>query len=145
MLVNLASVELVAALLGGKVDIAVVEQAASEPGGECLRTERLMWVGASGGNAYMKRPLAVSIVSDACVFRPALFDAPTKRGIAWRTVFENGDIEATKATVRLDMAVTAWFASTVPADLQILPLPAGLPELPDFAVTLHLPPSGPRH
>ncbi|WP_254615130.1 hypothetical protein [Burkholderia pyrrocinia] len=67
MLVNLASVELVAALLGGKVDIAVVEQAASEPGGECLRTERLMWVGASGGNAYMKRPLAVSIVSDACV------------------------------------------------------------------------------
>ncbi|MGS0894412.1 LysR family transcriptional regulator [Burkholderia stagnalis] len=140
-LVNLASVELSAALRDGRVDLAVIEQAASEPGGERLRIEPLVWVGAAGGRAYMKRPLAVSIVSNACVFRPVLFDVLTKRDIPWRTVFENGDIEATKATVRMDMAVTAWLASTVPADLQIVPSPAGLPELPDFAVTLHLPSS----
>ncbi|WP_175700638.1 LysR family transcriptional regulator [Burkholderia ambifaria] len=142
VLVNLASVELSAALLDGRVDIAVIEQPASEPGGECLRIEPLAWVGAVGGNAHLKRPLAVSIVSDACVFRPALFDALTQHEIAWRTVFENGDIEATKATVRMDMAVTAWLASTVPSDLQTLRPAQGLPTLPDFAVTLHLPPSG---
>lgn len=141
-LVSLPSIELAAALADGQLDLAVIEQAASEPGGECLRTERLVWVGASGGSAYMKRPLAVSIVSDACVFRPALLDALAKRDIAWRTVFENGDIEATMATVRMDMAVTAWLASTVPADLQIVPSPMGLPALPDFSITLHVAPSG---
>lgn len=142
VLVNLASVELSAALLDGRVDIAVIEQPTSEPSGECLHIEPLAWVGAIGGNAYLKRPLAVSFVSEACVFRPALFDALTQHEIAWRTVFENGDIEATKATVRMDMAVTAWLASTVPADLQILRSAQGLPTLPDFAVALHLPPSG---
>ena len=41
VLVNLASVELSAALLDGRVDIAVIEQPASEPGGERLRIEPL--------------------------------------------------------------------------------------------------------
>jgi len=52
-------------------------------------------------------------------------------------VFENGGIEATTATVRHDLAVTAWLAFTVPADLDILPGDAGLPALPPFAINLH--------
>ena len=54
-------------------------------------------------------------------------------------MFENGNIEATTATVRTDLAVTAWLASTVPADLDILSVEEGLPELPVFAINLHLP------
>ncbi|WP_323121946.1 LysR family transcriptional regulator [Burkholderia alba] len=142
VLVSLASGELIDALRDGQVDVAIVEQTAGESGGECLRREPLAWVGARGGGAYMKRPLAVSVVSDVCVFRPVLFDALSKHGVTWRTVFENGDIEATRATVRMDMAVTAWLVSTVPPELQILSPLAGLPELPDFAITLHMSPSG---
>ncbi|HDR9181773.1 TPA: LysR family transcriptional regulator [Burkholderia vietnamiensis] len=141
VLVNLASVDLPAALLDGRVDLAVIEQPAREATGECLRSEPLVWAGAADGSAYRQRPLPVSIVSDACVFRAALFDALTHQEIAWRTVFESGDIEATKATVRMDLAVSAWLASTVPADLQVLRAEHGLPSLPDFAMTLHLPPS----
>ena len=46
-------------------------------------------------------------------------------------------MEATVATVRADLAVSAWLASTVPPDLDILAAGSGLPELPSFAISLH--------
>ena len=48
-------------------------------------------------------------------------------------------MEAALATVRADLAVSAWLASTLPPDLDILPSSFGLPELPAFAINLHLP------
>ncbi len=48
-------------------------------------------------------------------------------------------MEAALATVRADLAVSAWLASTIPPDLDILPSSFGLPELPAFAINLHLP------
>jgi len=88
----------------------------------------------------MKTPLPVSMVAETCAFRPAVLAALRAQDRAWRTVFENGSIDATTATVRTDLAVTTWLASTVPADLDILPAGAGLPELPSFAISLHFPP-----
>lgn len=82
--------------------------------------------------------MPVSIVADTCAFRPAVLAALAEHGLDWRTVFENGNIDATTATVRSDLAVTTWLASTVPADLDILS-DAGLPALPNFSVNLHLP------
>ena len=45
-------------------------------------------------------------------------------------------MEAALATVRADLAVSAWLAFTVPPDLDILPSSFGLPA---FAINLHLP------
>ena len=67
-----------------------------------------------------------------------LLDALRDKDIAWRAVLENDNIEATRSTVRADVAVTAWLASTVPAGLEILGVGSGLPELPDFSVNLHV-------
>lgn len=148
----MASPELIDALGRGDIDLALVEQrvwpdskpdstpASTQPDGECLRVEALRWVGARGGRAYGQRPLPVSMVSDTCVFQQAVDDALRANDIAWRTVFQNGNFEATVSTVRMDMAVTAWLPSTVPAELQMLPAHAGLPSLPDFAIHLHVAP-----
>ena len=133
------SPDLVGALARGEVDLAVVEEPSGPSNGERLRVERLVWVGARGGSAHLKRPLPVSMAAGTCAFRPAVLSALHGRGRVWRTVFEDGGIEATTATVRADLAVTAWLAFTVPSDLDILPADAGLPELPPFAVSLHLP------
>lgn len=133
-----SSPELAEALAMGRVDLAVVEEPAGPSTGECLGVERLVWVGARAGTAHLKRPLPVSMVADTCAFRPAVLAALGEQGMAWRTVFEGG-IEATAATVRADLAVTAWLASTVPAELDILPAGSGLPELPNFAINLYLP------
>lgn len=132
------SPDLARALANGEIDLAVVEEPSGPSRGECLRVERLVWVGARAGSAHLKSPLPVSMVADTCAFRLAVLSALHEHGRAWRTVFEDGGIEATTATVRADLAVTAWLACTVPPDLDILPADDTLPELPPFAVNLHL-------
>ncbi|MCQ8783855.1 LysR family transcriptional regulator [Mangrovibrevibacter kandeliae] len=123
----------------GEVDLALVEEPASAVTGECLRVERLQWAGAKGGGAHRRTPLPVSLVAENCAFRPVLADALDAAGLSWRSVFEGGGIEATTATVRMDLAVAAWLASTLPPDLEVLGVEAGLPALPSFAIVMHLP------
>ena len=141
-LVCASSPELAAALAAGTIDLAVIEERVGPSAGECLAIDRLVWVGARGGVARAKRPLPVSMVADTCAFRPAVLSALKEHGLEWRTVFENGNIDATTATVRSDLAVTTWLASTVPADLDILPFESGLPPLPNFSINLHPPGHG---
>lgn len=141
-LVCASSPELAAALAAGTIDLAIIEERAGPTAGECLLVDRLVWVGARGGSARLKRPLPVSMVADTCAFRPSVLAALGAHGLDWRTVFENGNIDATTATVRSDLAVTTWLASTVPADLDILSSGPDLPALPSFAINLHLPKHG---
>ena len=136
------SPELSKALASGSLDLAVIEAATDEATGECLRVERLVWVGARGGTAYLKQPLPISMVAESCAFRPVVLQALREKNLEWRTVFESGNIEATTATVRSDLAVTAWLASTVSSDLDILGLDTNLPTLPNFAISLHMPSNG---
>jgi DNA-binding transcriptional LysR family regulator len=138
-LVCAASPELLASTTEGAIDLALIEEPLGPSRGECLTVDRLVWVGAKAGTAHLKTPLPVSMVAETCAFRPAVLQALSERNLAWRTIFENGSIDATTATVRSDLAVTAWLASTVPVDLDILPPDAGLPELPSFAINLHMP------
>jgi DNA-binding transcriptional LysR family regulator len=79
-------------------------------------------------------------VGERCAFRPVVLGALADEGIAWRTVFESDNIEATAATVRAGLAITTWLATTVPPNLETLAHHAvGLPALPPFAICLRLP------
>jgi len=110
--------------------------------GECLTLERLVWVGAPGGRAHLKRPLPLSMVAQTCAFRPSVLAALREGAIAWRTLFESDSADVTAATVRADLAVTVWLAIATPPDLVVLGPDCGLPTLPPFAVNLHLPKAG---
>lgn len=125
------------ALIGKRLDLAVIEEPAHAMTGVCLAVERLVWVGAQGGRAFGKTPLPVSIVAKSCAFRPPVLEALKGQVRAWRMVVEDGSLEATLATVRMDLAVTACLAATVPDGIEVLPIEAGLPALPSFAITLH--------
>jgi DNA-binding transcriptional LysR family regulator len=139
-LVCAASPDLDEAVNSGRVDVSLVEYVASEAEGEVVRLEPLVWVSGGDSDAWQKRPLPLSMVDERCTFRPVALSALATEGIAWRTVFESGNIEATAATVRAGLAITTWFALTVPAGLEILaPHAAGLPALPPFAICLRLP------
>ena len=133
-----SSPELRQKLSDGLIDLCVIEERLGQGGGECLAVDRLVWVGAKGGNAHRKDPLPLSMVADTCAFRPSVFSALGAEGRRWRTVFEQGNIEATRATVFADLAVTAWLASTVPPELDIIGKAEGLPDLPSFAINLHV-------
>ncbi|WP_240539138.1 LysR family transcriptional regulator [Rhizobium tumorigenes] len=123
----------------GRLDLMVVEEPVASATGECLMIDRLVWVGMVGGTAHRKSPLPISLVADTCCFRPAILAALEKEGRKARAVFDNGGLEATLASIRMDMAVSAWLASTVATDLNILNQDAGLPSLPSYAITLHRP------
>ncbi len=138
-LICASSPDLIKHLAVGDVDLAVVEEPMGPTSGECLSVERLVWVGAKGGAAHLKRPVPISMVADTCAFRPTVLAALRDQGATWRTVFENGSIDAATATVRTDLAVSPWLASLVPPELDILPADCGLPALPNFAINLHLP------
>ena len=133
----LASPELRTAITNGTIDLALVEEPVGKSNGECLTIDRLVWVGAKGGAAHLKTPLPVSMVAETCAFRPVVLQALGECDLAWRTMFESGSIDATRATIRADLAITAWLASTVPNDLDILPFGENLPELPSFAINLY--------
>lgn len=137
-LVCLPSPELLAAVRNGELDVAVAEEPLGAESGEMLAVDRLVWVGARGGRAYSRTPLPLSLVTETCVFRPPVQSALARQGRASRTMFENGGLDATLTTVRMDLAVSAWLAATVPTDLAILPPEMGLPELPSFSITLHV-------
>lgn len=134
-----ASPELRAATAEGEVELALIEEPLGPSHGERLAVDHLVWVGAKAGIAHQKKPLPVSMVAETCAFRSAVFDALRDRNVEWRTMLKSGSFDATIATVRSDLAVTACLATTVPPDLDILPPTTGLPELPTFAINLHVP------
>lgn len=135
-----ASPALHEAVKSGLVDLALVEYLADEAQGDLIRVEPLVWVKSTDSDLLAKRPLPLSMVDEKCAFRSSVLGALDAAGIAWRTVFESGSIEATAATVRANLAITTWLASTVPADLEIVsPGISGLPSLPSFAICLQLP------
>lgn len=137
-----SSAKLRSELAAGKVDIVLATELACDPEGENLVMDRLVWVGAPGGEAAYQRPLPVSIGCSDCAFRAPIRDALQQAGIEWRSVSEVTNTTAQVATVAADIAVMAWMASTVPEGLEVLGRDSGLPPLPPFTVNLYLPKAG---
>lgn len=140
-----SSAGLRAKLAAGKVDVVLATEMACDPAGENLVMDRLVWVGARAGEAAWQRPLPVSIGCSDCAFRAPIREALQKAGIEWRSVSEVTNTSAQVATVAADIAVMAWMASTVPANLDVLGPETGLPLLPPFLVNLYLPNGGGDH
>ena len=140
-----SSASLRAKLYDGKVDVVLATEMACNPDGENLVMDRLVWVGARGGDAARQRPLPVSIGCSDCAFRAPIREALQKAGIEWRSVSEVTNTSAQVATVAADIAVMAWMASTVPANMEVLGPDSGLPLLPPFMINLYLPANGGNH
>ncbi|MDN3224815.1 LysR family transcriptional regulator [Pseudomonas nunensis] len=131
-----SSLELKTEIDKGALDLAIIEEAAAGANGECLMIDRLVWVGASGGAAFLNTPLAVSLVAETCAFREPVIAALEGQDRQWKMVFDNGNLETTRAMVGSDLAVSAWLKSAVPPGLEILSAEANLPDLPPFAISL---------
>jgi DNA-binding transcriptional LysR family regulator len=124
-----------------KVDLALMTE--SEPGKreQLLLTDRLVWVGSKGGDAWRRRPLAVALGQEGCAFRALAIKALSKSGIEWRPICQVGSLEPVFATLEADMAVAPFLFHTVPDRVAVLP-DGCLPRLPEFHINLRLPPKG---
>lgn len=140
-----SSARLRSELQAGRVDVVLATELSCDPEGENLVMDRLVWVGARGGEAARQRPLPVSIGCSDCAFRTPIREALQQVGIEWRSTSEVTNTSAQVATVAADIAVMAWMASTVPEGLEVLGRDSGLPPLPPFTVNLYLPRDGGDH
>jgi DNA-binding transcriptional LysR family regulator len=141
-LVCLTTPRLLEKLHAGEIDLTLTTEIGCSLEGESLVTERLLWVGAKGGEAFRQRPLPVSIGCDGCAFQAPILEALRAVEIPWRMVSEVTNMDAQTATARADLAIMASLASTVPSHLEVLGARAGLPVLPSFSINLYLPKNG---
>ena len=130
-----------ALLIDGGIDLTLTTE--SKPGDrdQLLLTDRLVWVGAKGGDAYRRRPLSVALGQESCAFRASAVQALTKAKIEWRAICQVGSLEPVFATLEADMAVAPFLSRTVPERLARLSDP-GLPPLPQHHINLRIPSTG---
>jgi DNA-binding transcriptional LysR family regulator len=131
--------ELLGMLEDGQIDATLTTDAGPDPRAETLRLDRLVWVGAPSGRAHWESPLPISVGSITCRFRPVALEALGRAGRDWRMVMEVSSHEAVNAAVLADVCVTAQLRDSVDERLVILGRDSQLPELPQFAINLHLP------
>ena len=132
-------------LKSGGVDLAMTTETDLGRHGETLRTDRLVWVGAPGGDAHLKDPLPVSLGAPTCVFRPVALDALGSARRDWRAVCEVSRLEPVYAVLEAGLAVAPLLRSSVPARFEIFEGKAArearLPALPEFRINLYTPPA----
>jgi len=123
----------------GELDLTLTTEVSSPARAESLLEDRLVWVGASNGEAYLREPLPVSLGADTCAFRPFALAALAKWHRRWRPVSESNSLEPMIATLEADLAVAPMLSCAAPKSLGILSDAAGLPKLPSCHVNLYLP------
>jgi len=138
----MSSARLLDMLNSGRIDLTLTTELTCGPDGESLSVDRLVWVGARGGEAAWQRPLPVSIGCSDCAWRDPVRKALDDAGIEWRAVSDITNMDAQVAMTAADIAVTTLLASSVPGDLEVLGNEAGLPKLPNYSINLYLPKSG---
>jgi DNA-binding transcriptional LysR family regulator len=135
-LLSVTSAEIEDALHNGRIDLALVQQRADDSSGHVLLVDPLCWVGASNGNAWQRDPIPVSTVHRSCRFREVMLSALDTYGRSWRPIFDNDGYESMIAALRADVAISALQASLVPSGMEVIEHD-DLPDLPDFAISLH--------
>lgn len=127
------------ALSRGELDLTLTTEAARPARAESLVVDRLVWVGATDGDAHLREPLPVSLGAETCAFRPYALAALAKWHRRWRPVSESNSLEPMIATLEADLAVAPMLSCAVPKSLAILSDTAGLPRLPTCHINLYLP------
>jgi DNA-binding transcriptional LysR family regulator len=131
------TVVLLQQLKDGAIDLALTTELGCGKGGETLRSDRLVWTGARGGEAHARDPLPVSLGADTCVFRPVAMAALKKARRRWQVVCEVSNMEPVRATLEADLAVAPLLGHAIPESLEVISADRRLPRLPMFQINLY--------
>ena len=94
----------------GEMDLILTTEATTDPGGEMLAREPLVWAGAPGGQAWRGRPLRFASCAN-CVFKRPALEALDAAGIPWEYTVESISPAAVDASVAADLAVSVQMES----------------------------------
>jgi DNA-binding transcriptional LysR family regulator len=134
-LVSDTTLNLRTALREETIDLALLTEGERGDSSQFLMTDRLVWIGRRDGEAHRRRPLSVALGRKNCSFRTAAIAALTKAKLSWRSICQEGSLEAVFATLDADIAVAVFLSRTVPEGL-VSVRERGLPSLPNFHLNL---------
>ncbi|MBV0933128.1 LysR substrate-binding domain-containing protein [Marinobacterium weihaiense] len=130
------SVDLMQDVETGVLDLAITTRQPRSPGGEVLRREPMIWVGATGFDTQQRSPLPLAVSRQGvCIFRDHTLSSLDTAGISWRIAYTSVSLSGLSAAVRAGLAVTVLTPSMLGSGMRVLK--AGLPELPHIEIALH--------
>ncbi|MEL6317027.1 MAG: LysR family transcriptional regulator [Pseudomonadota bacterium] len=121
----------------GQVDVILTTEEQPRPGGETLTRGPLVWVGAPGGRAWLRRPIPIAY-ERICAFRAQVFKSVEAAGLEWDWVIDTSNYDAVVSMIAADLAVSAVLRGTAPHALEEIAHGGELPELPENSIILYV-------
>lgn len=124
----------------GECDIILTTEDQLDGEGEVLSTVPLVWIGASGGEAWRARPLRLAF-EFGCIFRQSVQRALDAEGIPWQMAVESDSSRTVEASVSADLAVHVALEGTAFSYGRPIDHGGALPELGSKKICLYRAPS----
>lgn len=126
----------------GDLDLAIFSHDPKADSGagavDIIHAEPLVWVGLRHGSAAEKRPLPVALAEPGCYWRADATAALDAADIPYRIAYTSAFCQGQIAAVLADLAVAPLPASVLSDKLVRLDPDHGLPELPNYQMSLAL-------
>ena len=103
---------------------------------EILLTEPIVWGGAKGGCAHMKKPLPISVWEEGCAWRADAIEALGREGVEYRIAYMSAHTAGQRAAILADLAVAPLPRSFIGDDIVALGPDQGLPELSNYNLAM---------
>lgn len=125
----------------GELDITLFTACKNIPqDAEVIFNEPIVWAGARGGNAFMRKPLPVSVWEEGCAWRADALEALGESGLEYRIAYMSAHTAGQRAAILADLAVAPLPRSFVGDEIVALGPEHGLPQLSCYNLCMQLVP-----
>lgn len=107
---------------------------------EVLLTEPIVWGGARGGSAHLRKPLPVSVWEDGCAWRADALEKLGQDGLEFRIAYMSAHTAGQRSAILADLAIAPLPRSFIGDDIVALGPEQGLPKLSNYNLCMMLAP-----
>ncbi len=118
----------------GEVDLTLTTEKRLHRGGRTLAKVKQVWMGAHGGQAYLKRPVPLAMCR-VCSQRQDAIDSLDAAGIPWELVTDTNSEATVNAMVAADLAITPQVETSMEPGCVVVP--EGLSDLCEVYINLY--------
>ena len=130
------SAQLTEAVAGDELDLAIISQCDSDPVGQVIRREQLLWVTSRRHCIHTADVIPMALGPVSCSWRQASEAALREIGRDYRVAFTSWNATANTAVVLSGLAVSVFPESAVRPGMTILETADGFPALPPCEIAL---------
>lgn len=101
---------------------------------QVIFTEPIVWAGAKGGSAHLRKPLPLSIWEEGCAWRAGALKAMERDGRDYRIAYMSAHATGQRSAILSDLAIAPLPKSFLRDDLVELGVEDGLPEMGNYHI-----------